>query len=327
MSWLRVVAASVGILVLSSCTQEGPAAPPILPGSENAPCSLATARSFLIDDLQLPDGLPVDLSVPPDGILDAYNQLYHLVAQDVGSSLPDALERAVGQHHLLWVVTIQSCQDSARSYVRAALRRGLSYSDGTPMATVRVAPDPFVWSVGEVSTHGIDTSQGIGRVPVAAPFNLEADTANASWYPGYMVAIHLDTPVSAHVTGTIALAVETEAATAGISEALARTFTDIHAAEPSCPPTCTEPGLGGMLDLFDANHDGAFDAAEIEASGWVWNLGFSPDIDLLAEYVGATVFWPSFDGNDDCHGNAYGFAATEVTVTPGPAHLNLRKSV
>jgi hypothetical protein len=315
MGWVQAAAASVGILVLSCCGQGGPPEPPTLPGSENAPCSLATARSFLIDDLQLPDGLPVELSVPPDGILDAYNQLYHLVAQDVGPDLPDALERAVAQHHLLWVVTIQTCQDSARSYGRTALRRGLSYSQGSPMTTVRVSPDPFVWSVGEVSTYGIDTSQGIGRVPVAAPFDLEADTADPSWYPGYMVAIHVDTPVSTHVTGTIALAVETEAATPGISEALARTFTDVHAAEPSCPPTCTEPGLGGLLDLFDPNDDGAFDAAEIEASGWVWNLGFRAVLDLLADYMGATVFWPSFDGIDDCHGNAYQFGATEVTVT------------
>jgi hypothetical protein len=291
-----------------------PAAPPVLPGQAAPPCPL-TSQSYLVDQLSLPatGGLSIDLSDPPDGFSDTGNGFYAWIEQGMGVSLPNALEDAVADHQLLWVLTVDTCTDPSNPYARVALRRGLSIGQGTQPVT-RLGPEEYVPSVGEVGDGTIVVSRGIGVVPFVAPFDIAAASPPPYWAQAFMVYVQIDFASPQVIEGEIGLAAEVDPATLPLSDALARTLTAAHASEPSCPPTCSNAWLGGLIRAFDTNGDGVFTGPEVQASRYLSFLGFLPVLDLIDTSQTPPVFWPGHDGRDDALGSGYAFHASAVTA-------------
>lgn len=303
---------SVGIAVVLSLAACGEDGPPSLPGAEDPPCQLASPHHYLITSLSTKDSDAVDLSVPPDGRPDNLEYPDTYIEAAAGSPLTDALMRALATHRVAWVITTQVCNDDSR-YVRVALRQAQSVAATSPLPTVTLAPDAPMWSVGTFSGGTIEASQGIAVVPVAAPIDVQADTVEPAWFPFYEVTLHL-TASGSRLAGSVAGAIDTASAAPAIADAIARTLTAAHEANPACPPTCDQPALADVIHVVDSNGDLQFSGAEVLASGGLAVLGYYPDLDLLADDHGHPVFWPAHDHDVESLGHGYVIEADEVTA-------------
>lgn len=322
----RIIVIAVIGLIAAACG-DSIDVPPILPGAEPPPCELTTPRGYLISELATPDTLGsaplrLDLDVPPDGRLD---HLYPgVLADPLGTALPQAIQRALDEHHLLWVLVVERCSDPIDPYARVLLARGTSFEDRAPMPHVTLAHDEAVWSVGaedpSPSIHAIDAADGIAVSPVALPVDLAADTAPTAWIAAQTVTIHAEamTDQFAQLTGYIAHTFQVvprdppAPAVDAIGAAIARSLTIARAANPNCPPECSHRWLETLFE-YDRNADRLFGLDEgREALGW---FNVYADQDHLAVYNGETVFWPDHDQVDESVGVAFWFVANEVTVS------------
>lgn len=314
------------LLVVWLCACSADPGPPLLPGELPPPCETLASRSFLIEQLALPDHLGftsvprynVDLSDPPDLSDDAQNDPYTWLVGFV-PTLPDAIQRAVDQHHVLWTITIESCeQGRSRDYARMQLRRGRTFSEVAEpgLSTVEVIDDPGTWAVGEYRYKDHRFDHGIGQAPVALGADINADTSETSWFRGYQVTMDaaLDPRgETLFLTGALALAYEVEPARSAVAAATGRTLTKALADDPTCSATtaCKSEFFKMLLSL-DSNNDRTF--TEDEVIGNV-ALGIFPYLDLLATYAGNLVYWPSYDNKTETAGSSYQFSAREVDIT------------
>lgn len=294
------------LVVLSACAGDGP---PTLPGEEAPRCTLAKPRSFLVDKIDPPGPRPVDLSVPTDGDADNDALPYRFVHAAVELRLDDALAAALSEHHILWIVRIQECQNDP--YVRIALHRGAYFIEASPLDKVMLVDEPVIWSVGRSDGAGtLNAAMGVGTVPFAAPLDAQSMTEETAWFPAHMVDVEAQLTGEVLV-GDIALAIDTATARPEVSAAIARTMTVARQDEPNCPPTCSSEALRWLQGL-DANVDGQFTGDEVEQSGYLEAFGFYPKLDLLARESGELVFWPNRDGEAESLGNGFGFQAHEI---------------
>ena len=289
-------------------------APPVLPGELEPPCMLGPPRHYLVTSLDVPQ-TAWDLDDPPDGTADPANHLHSTIALGADGLLGAALARAVSMRHVLWVVTVEECD----AHARIRLRPGSDYDAAT--SSVGVTDDGDIASVGTVAGDEYTTARGITSSPIGAAFDSRADTGTTAWTASYNVSVD-GTVGATSVVGAIGLGVEVSSAEIPISEALARTLADIAAAHPECPGTsCPEP-TELILGAFDADGDGAYDAAEIRdsgddvvAGGWLGVFGLMTTHDLLAPGPdGETHYWPSHDRIPETSGMVYTFTAEAIAL-------------
>ena len=187
---------------------------------------------------------------------------------------------------------------------------------GSSPSTLTVAQLSAVPSVGTVTTGAhYSASEGIGAVPLAAPFDTSVGNGPIAWTTGYNVTVDAQEAVDGTLGGNIALAVDVDAAIPALSAAIADTLSEAKSAYPACPSTCPNPTLMQLMAAFDSNGDGVYTPEEVATSGYINDLGFEEDLDLLASYKDeGLVFWPSHDHVYDSRGNSYAFAASQITL-------------
>lgn len=297
---------SLILLAFAACDDGG--GPPTLRGTEDLDCDLDTPSSYLVRTLAPYPHRAFDLSYPPDGENDTDSIPYRFFYGAAPSLLEQALQHALDEHRVLWVITVERCHDGSKA--RAALRA----ADGFAAGRVTLAADAFIWSVGTIEANRLEVAEGIGRVPFAAPVDALAKERVPAWFPAYMVEVSAQLDGDS-LSGEFGLAVDVAEATPAVSEGIARTLTVAKQLEPSCPTTCSSPELGVLMRAFDTNGDQLFSADEVQQSGWLSMLGFMPDLDLLADLGdGAPTFWPGHDHHAEAYAHAYGFTASLVMV-------------
>jgi hypothetical protein len=312
---MRQVAVSV-LFIGSACS--GVAAPPVPPGEIDPPCELGPARSFLIDAITLPvdpDENAVDLDVPPnDDGNDRLSPFFEYLQNGAGSLMSDGVSRALSARDLLWVVTTETCADSATSYARVAWRRGTTATEDGGGLIVEVEPGAL-WGVGEVDEDGaVLARQGRAMVPLSVLVDSRPEAAPVQWVDATTVSTTVIASSEDSINGVVGFAADPEEFHAAVAEGVSRTVTDVASSDAGCPDTCDGEWARLFLDLFDLVRDGVVTPSEVLDSGNLSRLGLQPSADVLASFEGEMVIWPGHDHERDSVGGGAYFHAVSVEI-------------
>lgn len=296
-----------------------PQTPPTLPGEQPPPCALSPARTYLVDDLSVPDLVAVTIDAAmPDRSAHSPNYPFSYLAS-VTTQLSAATRRSVSTHHALLVLAFEDCLSPANGYLRAALRRGIDLDVTTMPPSVGVVDEPITWSVGSMDAGGFVTSFGESPFPTALGVDVDADSQPVAWSPSDAFGVQATMSSSSVIAGILSATIQPDLASPDVAAAVARTLTLAAQEHPSCPGMgCDAPLVSDLLNAFDPNHSRVITAEGVLADGRLSGiLDFFSDYDVVAIYDGAETYWPNHDGKLDSLGISYQFSASEVSVRSG----------
>lgn len=299
----------MGAIILGlfvACTGEGP---PVPPGTRSPPCDLQS-QAYIVDQIQLPLAyqdlfdFAFDLDGDPYGHVD--NTIGWTVQEltDEGARIPGALQETIDQSELAWMLVVDKCASSTKTYARLSLLFGQD-TDGDPsdnwtgdevFAVADSGPYP---AVGTLADGHLSVAQGAGVLPLV---NLYESTAQAALDPYPCFGLQADLSLTADgLEGRLGCGLNIPDPASLLSQAVANSMEDALSQDPGCPSMCEDSSHTELLDVYDANGDGHIEASEVGRDSFYFRR-FSVEADMLALDGDAFVYWPSHDGAMDSFG-------------------------
>jgi hypothetical protein len=223
-----------------------------------------------------------------------------------------ALAEALANDTVAWAIVLETCPSD--DYVRITLRRASSVDRLTSPPTVELADDVAIPAVGNQVGIEVAAELGRGPVPFAALIDSTADEHPPTWESAAFVGFENVTATQDEIVGEVSFATLEDETRLAVAEGLATTLAEVSAADPGCPENCENDSLSVLLDAYDLNADGEYEAQEIlDASLFEYAIGRA-SLDLFFESDGDVIYWPNHDHEPDSMGTYLGFTGIAVAT-------------
>ncbi len=279
------------LLSTPACRDDTPR-PPVLPGVAEPPCQLKQ-EAFAISQLNLPGSstelrdtaFDLDLDGRPDyGIASFRLALSSQLSAPVASDWRNHIDAALADGRATWILVAEVCADGSSDHARVGLYRATDADGDGVFEMVRNGQVP---AVGQRDAIGhILATEGTGTAPIVTLFDPLGRAQDAGWVSGSALSVELG-PVISDGTRVVRLGLALEhGALDRVVPPLAGFLTEDASSAP------------GLARLLDSNTDGAVSEEEFRTNV-VMKAMLADDVDVLADYEGKTVYWPSRDDQND----------------------------
>ncbi len=287
--------------------------PPPLPGEAPPPCDLARSY-YLIDGIDTSLGergdpaIDVDRDGTPDGNFNRFRRLL----DEVNNLASYSFERAVDGGAFAWVLELGTCGEV--DHARVTLCQGILEGDPLAAEPVVSVSCSGIAAVGAEESGNVRTYEGRSSIPISALFDSEADTASTAWFDAESVSLEAAVGPDGTIEGLLGFGAPTVGLIDVTSGALSRSITEAIATDPGCPDDC-QLDPQSLLELqHDVNRDGTVTIDEVSQRHPALISPYDSDLDLMALYEGAQVYWPVHDGRVDSVSFAARFHARLATA-------------